>query len=210
MYNTDLPSRADLPTHQQLIKSTIIAFITAIILLITIVLPSEYAIDPTGIGRFLGLTDMGEIKQQLEEENKAHQTGVLSTEETPFKSFNPVAFLLGIKPAHAEKKEAGWTDTFSITLAPSKGTEVKLLMKENTIAEFEWVSENGVANYDLHGDGTGQSINYKKGRGVPGDKGQLKAKFDGNHGWFWRNRDRQPITINLRVKGDYIEMKHIK
>ncbi|MFX4597097.1 transmembrane anchor protein, partial [Acinetobacter baumannii] len=40
-------------------------------ILIAIVLPSEYAIDPTGIGRALGLTEMGEIKTQLAEEAAA-------------------------------------------------------------------------------------------------------------------------------------------
>ena len=34
-------------------------------LLVTMVLPAEYGIDPTGVGRVLGLTEMGEIKQQL-------------------------------------------------------------------------------------------------------------------------------------------------
>ena len=63
MYNSDLPTRAELPTSAQLIKSTIIALITALVLLVTVVLPAEHAIDPTGIGRMLKLTEMGEIKK---------------------------------------------------------------------------------------------------------------------------------------------------
>jgi len=65
MYNTDLPRRADLPTSAQLKRSTWIAGITASAILAFVVLPSEYAVDPTGIGRVLGLTQMGEIKTQL-------------------------------------------------------------------------------------------------------------------------------------------------
>ena len=34
----------------------------------------------------------------------------------------------------------------------------------------------------------GASSSYTKGRGVAGDKGVLTAAFDGDHGWFWRNR----------------------
>ncbi len=68
MYNSDMPTRAELPGSKQLIRSTLIAFFTALALLVTIILPAEYAIDPTGVGRMLGLTDMGEIKQQLEAE----------------------------------------------------------------------------------------------------------------------------------------------
>lgn len=65
MYNTDLPRRADLPTSAQLLRSTVIAAAAAAAILVTIVLPSEYAVDPTGVGRVLGLTQMGEIKVQL-------------------------------------------------------------------------------------------------------------------------------------------------
>ena len=65
MYNTDLPTRAGLPSATKLMQSTILAAIVALTLLITIVMPSEYSIDPTGVGRLLGLKEMGEIKTQL-------------------------------------------------------------------------------------------------------------------------------------------------
>lgn len=71
MYNSDTPTRAELPTSAQLLKSTIIAIVAAIAILVAIVLPSEYGIDPTGAGRVLGLTEMGEIKTQLAEEAEA-------------------------------------------------------------------------------------------------------------------------------------------
>lgn len=68
MYNTDLPRRADLPSSAQLKRSTWIASITAVAILGFVVLPSEYGVDPTGVGSVLGLTQMGEIKMQLAEE----------------------------------------------------------------------------------------------------------------------------------------------
>jgi len=46
MYNTDIPSRAELPSTRQLIRSTIIAAVSAVVLLYTVVLPSEYGVDP--------------------------------------------------------------------------------------------------------------------------------------------------------------------
>ncbi|MBN0105889.1 ABC transporter permease subunit, partial [Pseudomonas aeruginosa] len=48
-----------------------VAAIVALTLLITVVMPSEYGIDPTGVGRLLGLKQMGEIKTQLAEEADA-------------------------------------------------------------------------------------------------------------------------------------------
>jgi hypothetical protein len=41
-------------------------------LLVTVVLPAEYGVDPTGIGRVLGLTQMGVIKARLAAEAAAN------------------------------------------------------------------------------------------------------------------------------------------
>ena len=73
MYNTDLPTRAELPSTGKLLRSTLMAVVIAVALLISVVLPAEYAIDPTGAGRLLGLTEMGEIKTQLAEEAELDQ-----------------------------------------------------------------------------------------------------------------------------------------
>lgn len=213
MYNAEKPSREELPSSGQLIRSTIIAMISAAAILITIVLPSEYGIDPIGIGRALGLAEMGEIKVQLAKE--AEQDRLQSAPPSAAGSDKQTGLLdaivgaLFIKQASAQTAASGWTDEISITLKPGQGAEVKLVMKKDAVAEFDWQADSGVANYDLHGDGGGKSISYKKGRGVPGETGSLKAAFDGNHGWFWRNRTKKDITVTLRVKGDYIEMKRM-
>ncbi|PHR92010.1 MAG: hypothetical protein COA69_09600 [Robiginitomaculum sp.] len=66
------------PYPPKLIKSTIVAIIAAAVTLITLVLPAEFGIDPTGVGKLTGLQRMGEIKaalaQELEEERRvAHE-----------------------------------------------------------------------------------------------------------------------------------------
>ena len=81
MYNTDLPKRADLPTTGKLLRSTALAALIAGGLLVTTVLPAEYGIDPTGIGRALGLTPMGEIKMSLAAEARAEER--VATETAP-------------------------------------------------------------------------------------------------------------------------------
>ena len=55
----------------RLLRSTLIALAVAALLLTTVVLPAEYGIDPTGVGRVLGLTRMGEIKTRLAKEAAA-------------------------------------------------------------------------------------------------------------------------------------------
>jgi len=208
MYNSEKPTAADLPSSAQLLKSTVIAIITAIAILITIVLPAEYAIDPTGVGRMLQLTEMGEIKQQLAEEaEKDHQQEdqTAPAGNTSGSLFNGL-FDMFIGTAQAQSSTAAWTDEISYTLEPGQGIEVKLAMEEGAEVEFKWVAEGGKLNYDLHGDASGQETSYKKGRGVPGDEGVLKASFTGKHGWFWRNRNKQDVKVTLLVRGAYSEV----
>jgi hypothetical protein len=73
MYNTEAPPRSELPSSRALVKSTLIALAVAVVLLVTVILPAEYAIDPTRIGRVLGLTEMGEVKMQLAKEAAAEE-----------------------------------------------------------------------------------------------------------------------------------------
>lgn len=61
----------EVPTARQLVRSTLYAVVIAGALLVTCVLPAEYGIDPTGIGRRIGLTQMGETKRALAEEAAA-------------------------------------------------------------------------------------------------------------------------------------------
>ncbi|EGQ8514419.1 transmembrane anchor protein [Vibrio parahaemolyticus] len=219
MYNTDMPNRAELPTTKQLVRSTFIALATAIVLLITVILPAEYAIDPTGMGRALGLTEMGEIKAQLAqeaEEDQANSSVVADTktvQNAPVKAEPEVApqqlEVSSTKPEVAVAVEPVWKDKIMLSLKPGQGAEVKLVMEKGQIAQFEWVSKGGPVNYDTHGDGNGNSISYEKGRGVPDDQGELEAAFTGNHGWFFRNRNDKTVMVILKTNGDYAEMKRV-
>jgi len=224
MYNTDMPTRNELPSSAQLVRSTIIAAIVALVLLVTVVMPSEYALDPTGAGRLLGLTEMGEIKIQLVEEAAADEAAQMVTvqpsiNEAVSEPVEPVfeaAKVVEVEPEVAPKveqptptmaAEPEWQDEVRVVLTPGEGTEFKLTMQEGAVARFAWVSEGGPLNFDTHGDGGGQSISYEKGRDVLEDEGELKAAFSGNHGWFFRNRNDNDITLMLRTDGDYGELK---
>ncbi|QYO75565.1 hypothetical protein [Devosia salina] len=93
MYNTSFPTQAELPSTARLIRSTIIAGVSALAILVTVVLPSEYGVDLTGFGRLTGLTTMGEIKMQLAEEAAAAEqlSAQVATGTAPIQSSPPVA-----------------------------------------------------------------------------------------------------------------------
>ena len=64
--NSATVDQAKLPLIGSLLRSTLAATTVAAALAVTCVLPAEYASDPTGIGRIIGLTEMGEIKRDAE------------------------------------------------------------------------------------------------------------------------------------------------
>ncbi len=226
--------------------ATLGAMAAALTILVLFWLPAEYGVDPTGFGRVTGLTQMGEIKQQLYAEAAeedavlaaqaaaervsadpaliarleslerqvagiaaalgvaAPQASVPDTQEQPLEPREPVAAAPASTPAQPAQPQ--WRDEVSYTLAPTQGIEIKLVMAEGARAAFEWTANGSILNYDTHGDGGGQRITYEQGRGVPGQSGVLIAAFDGNHGWFWRNRTDAPVTFTLRTRGDYSRM----
>ena len=199
MFNADKPSLDELPSSAQLLRSTILAAISALAILVTVVLPAEYGIDPTGAGRVLGLTEMGEIKQQLEEE--AAQDQELHGQAVP----GLLDELLGIFVGTAQAQEA-WRDAITFTLEPGDYIEVKMVMAEGDQATYAWMAEGGRINFDLHAHGSGQSMTYEKGRGATGGEGGLLATFAGEHGWFWRNRDKTAVTVTLQLQGAYSDI----
>ena len=208
MYNSDIPTRAQLPTSGQLLRSTIIAILAAVAILITIVLPAEYAIDPTGIGRVLGLAEMGKIKTQLADEAERDRA-VGQQNQAPAAVSKPDQEVV-IGSGAGQSAPTGRTDEMTITLRPDEGTEVKLVMSQGARVSFTWAASGGVVNFDLHGDGGGQATTYERGRGVPGAEGVLEAAFTGNHGWFWRNRSRSDVTVTLRTNGDYARISQVR
>ncbi|MBF0326481.1 MAG: transmembrane anchor protein [Alphaproteobacteria bacterium] len=206
MYNSDIPTRADLPTSKQLLRSTVIAILAAAAILVTIVLPAEYGIDPTGIGRTIGLAEMGEIKKQLAEE--AEQDHGAADRKSSL--IERIFAAVWIKPAAAQTAPTGRSDEMTITLKPGEGSEIKLAMKKGSKVNYAWTASGGVVNYDMHGDAGGQETSYEKGRAKSGAEGVLEAGADGNHGWFWRNRDKTDVTVTLRTSGAYADIKRMK
>ncbi|MBJ8444207.1 transmembrane anchor protein [Acinetobacter bereziniae] len=211
MYNAEIPKDIELPSSKKLIKSTAIAAVSAVVVLVTCVMPAEYAIDPTGMGKMLGLTKMGEIKQSLAEESEnginAAQA-VNSVEQISVETSTQMATDNAQMIMPAINKES-----ISIELKPGQATEVKLTMPQSASVNFDWKAVGGGLNYDTHGDPVNASKGfyhgYGKGKNETTQQGVLKAAFDGKHGWFWRNRTENPVTVTLLVEGQFSEMKKV-
>lgn len=221
MYNAETPLRAELPSSSKLLRSTLLAAISAIVILVAIVLPAEYGVDPTGVGRVLRMTEMGEIKQQLAAEaaadasatpagSPASTVAAVPANASAAVSGPPKAPDVIPKNAVTPAAQSTWRDELTFTLTPGEGKEIKLRMAEGEKAEFQWIVNGGSVNYDTHGDGGGRSISYEKGRSVPADDGALVAAFTGNHGWYWRNRGPSDVKVVLRTRGQYTDIKQVQ
>jgi hypothetical protein len=209
MYNTDLPTRAELPSTAKLLRSTAVAVVIAAGLLITTVLPAEYGIDPTGIGGALGLTQMGKTKMALAAEAAAQKK--TPAVQAPAPAEKPLATT---PPAAPEKEAASEQQhTLTVRLKPGQAAEIKITMPKGVSVRYEWTTQGGPVNYDTHGDPShgpkGVYHGYGKGQNATREAGTLTAAFDGTHGWFWRNRSGAEVTVTLKTSGNYEQIKQV-
>mgnify|MGYP001818746966 FL=1 len=200
MHHAPNPNIEDLPTKAQLRRSTIIVGIGAVFIGVCVYLPAEYGTDPTGVGSILGLTEMGEIKQQLAAEAAADE--LLHGGDESSSLMNDI---FGLFVSTAQAQEA-WTDEITFTLAPGEFTEIKATMEAGATMTYAWSATGGRINFDLHAHAGGRDVTYEKGRGQTSGEGSFETPFAGDHGWFWRNRDDADITVVLQLRGDYSEI----
>ena len=202
------PTAPEAPSNTSLLGATLIALAVAGIILVTCVLPAEFGVDPTGVGRLLGLTQMGEVKLALAEEAASNAAAEASADSVIAAA---EAASVPAVPEAGATIASGTTivhvDTTLVTLAPNKGGEIKLVMPVGSTAGYHWSATGGVVNFDMHGDSTNAPkdwfVSYRKGRGVAADSGELVAGFTGNHGWYWRNRGSGDVLVRLITRGTY-------
>jgi hypothetical protein len=179
-----------------MVRSTLLAAGAAVLVLILFVLPAGYGYDLTGIGRVLGLTQRGQVNMAIAAEEASAEIGAATTSDEAVVS-------------NAASSDTG--DVTTVVLFPTEGREIKLVMRRGAIAEYSWSTDGGTVNFLTHGDTAGAPEGdyhaYGRGTGVAADSGTIEAVFDGNHGWFWRNRSSETVVITLRTRGDYLEVK---
>ena len=188
---TPLPSAAP-PSLSTLARSTAIAVVVAAGILITIVLPAEYGIDPLGTGRKLGLTEIaspGVLPIQIVSSTDGPLAPVMS---------GPA----GLYPAEFK------FDVFEIALAPYEYVEYKYQLQKGATMLYSWSATGGLL-HDFHGEravdeadgGPAEESFDKQNRREA--SGSLTAPFSGIHGWYWENPGAETITIRLTSAGYY-------
>jgi hypothetical protein len=192
------------PSGRRIALSVLGALAVAAVVLLTAVLPAEYGVDPLGIGRALGFTELNsqptrtlEIKDVL--------GGNETVREVEIPAFNePVP--LPNPAVHQSEAAPIPTRTITLTLEEGQQTEIKTVLRANKVITYTWKTDGGLVYCDLHGHdpAAGQDffVRYREDQdGATEATGSLVAPFDGEHGWFWLNIAEGPVTITLTVTG---------
>ena len=184
--NVDPPPAG--PSARRLGIATAIAFLAAIVLFVTTVLPAEYGIDPLGTGKALGLLDL--------------YAGASST----IVATAPPVSVERVEPKTVMPQSAIYKiDDVVFTLGPREGFEYKYRIEKGGGMVYAWKA-SGRVRYELHGEpdgaGLGVAESYDKQEGDYAS-GTFTAPTSGIHGWFWENTAEVSITLRLSSAGFY-------
>jgi hypothetical protein len=194
------------PSGKRIALSVAVALVVAALVLVVAVLPAEYGIDPTGIGRALGLDELNapatrtiEVRDVIGGNERVREVEIPAFNE-PVPLPNPAV--------HQAEERPIQTRTMTLTLQPDQETEIKTVLRASKVITYTWKTDGGLVYCDLHGHGptAGQDffVRYREDQeGATEATGSLVAPFDGEHGWYWLNISEVPVTITLTVTGFY-------
>ena len=165
-----------------------VALLVSGLALVIAVLPAEFGVDPTGIGRRLGLLALSDVKQQVAAFDATRGSAVSA--QTVVAS-----------------ERAFQRETVDFALAPHEFVEYKFRLDKGQALLYSWHATAPV-NLEFHAepDGAprGYAESYEKRNAVEGESGTLTAPFAGIHGWYWENPTNNPVTVTLSSAGFYI------
>lgn len=182
--------------------------LAALVVLFAFVLPAEYGVDPTGVGRALGLTAIDGPSRTLQVKdviggNETYREVKLPDPGEPVPLPNPAVSQIKTVPPRE--------DTVTIQLGVDEQTEIKAVLDESQAILYSWKAEGGEVYTDFHGHepSAGESfVRYEEQQSGHEGNGSLVAPFAGEHGWYWLNISNQPVTITLHLRGYYKDMKN--
>jgi hypothetical protein len=188
------------PSAKRLYRSIVLSIVAAAVLLVLVILPAEYGIDPTGLGSRMGLTAIHGPARTLQIQdvtggNEKYREVAIPDPGQPVPLPNPA--VVQLKTADAS------TRTMTIHLGTDQETEIKAVLDPAQVILFSWTADGEVYT-DFHGHepGVGDAfVRYEEQQSGQEGRGSLVAPFKGEHGWFWVNLAGKPVTITLTVTG---------
>ena len=171
-------------SRKTLLKATAIAALLAAIVFVIAILPAEFGVDPTGLGKVMPLTQLAGQTQKVQDHPAQAQPVQAPT-----------------------SKQTDQEDGVDITIPAGEGLEYKFFLVSGDTMRYGW-STKGDEDlfFDFHGepqgDTTGYFESYTVGT-VSNIRGSFTASFAGSHGWYWENKSYRDIVVTLNTEGSY-------
>lgn len=197
---------------KKIVKATVVALIIGAIILITSVLPAEYGIDPTGIGKSLGFTKLHHQVDNTDATLPIEMTApqpqrLLKLEQGGSSPDIPI-------PAEAntpapEKQLAEREDSILFNLPAGEGLEYKINMLKYGRVKYEWTTGKGTVFFDFHGEvkekNPTDNVYFESYTVAYSNNmiGNFLSPYEGKHGWYFKNKSETDILITIRLKGQY-------
>ncbi len=197
--NTDIQAATPkTPSIRKLMVTTAAAMTVAAVILVTVVLPAEYGIDPLGTGDALGLTPLAGAVNPIiaEDETPADGAKLVPRQEGPIGHYG-----MPYK-----------TDATKFVLGPYEYVEYKYRLEKDAPMLYTWSADGGLL-HDLHGDRDGAPANASESFDKEARRqasGAFTAPFSGIHGWYWENPGGETITVSLASAGFYASAIEIR
>lgn len=200
------PFESQPPSTRRLLLGIGAAVVAAVVVLVVAILPAEYGIDPTRIGRMLGLNAIHGPTRTLQIQdvvggNENYRTVAIPEAGQPTPLPNPA--VSQIKMVDAQ------TRTMKVTLLEDQQTEIKAILGQSQVILYSWQADGEVYT-DFHGhepDSGDAFVRYEEQQSGQSGRGSLVAPFAGEHGWFWLNIAGKPVTITLTASGYFDDIK---
>jgi len=153
--------------------AVVAALTLAAALLVTIVLPAEYSLDPLGTGRTLGLLGLADGgSSAVTQESQPYNVDRVEFQLAPFESVE-YSYRAGKGASFVYSWQADQELVFNLHSSPD-------LPPKGAPADY--------------------AESFSAGRALDA-QGTYSATFTGRHGWFWENRTDEPVKLTLLVSG---------
>jgi hypothetical protein len=168
-------------SKKTLLKASAFAALLAVIIFVVAILPAEFGMDPTGLGKAMKLTQLA---------GQAPSAQAATTQATTPKQKLPYR-----------------EDSVDISIPAGKGLEYKFYLVSGDAMRYAWsTKDDKLLFFDFHGEPQGDTTGYFESYTVStanNVRGSFNASFEGSHGWYWKNKGQTDIIVTLKTEGSY-------
>ncbi len=177
--DTAVPEAA---SKAKLVRATLAALLVAGVVLVTVVLPAEFDMDPLGTGEMLGLVVLSESG-----------SGGTMVGDIPVRSDGIIAHRSSYR-----------IDERTFELAPGEFVEYKYRLEQGRSMLYSWTASFWVRS-EMHSERDGAPAGTAEFFEVLEEAlqghGSYVAPFPGIHGWYWHNESDRPVTVTIHATG---------